>query len=210
MKVMAVIGSPRKSNSYKITQKVEEKLKKFGDVEFEYIFLKDAHLETCRGCFACIQKGENLCPLKDDRVKIEAQMLNSDGVVFVSPNYCNGVTSIMKNFFDLIGYIGHRPRFFNQSAIVIATSAGPVGLKQTLFDLTYFAGGGFHIVKKLGLMIPPFPINPKGERKSEQQIAETAKSFILLWKIKNAPRFIDIIHFQSFKAMYRNFSEFGK
>jgi multimeric flavodoxin WrbA len=38
MKVIAVIGSPRKGNSYKITQRIEEKFKKFGDIEFDYIF----------------------------------------------------------------------------------------------------------------------------------------------------------------------------
>ncbi|HYF84236.1 MAG TPA: NAD(P)H-dependent oxidoreductase [Clostridia bacterium] len=212
MKVLAIIGSPRKGNSYKITQRIEEKLKGLGDIEFNYIFLNEIHLETCRGCFACISKGENFCPLKDDRVKIEEQMQNSNGVIFVSPNYCNGATSIMKNFIERLCYIGHRPRFFNQFALAIATSAGPIGLKETLFDLSYFGGGGFHYVKKLGIMVPPFPVSSIREQKIEKQITDTATKFYSAMKNKKrpTPRYIDIIHFHSFKAMYTGFPSLGK
>jgi len=86
MKVLVIIGSSHsKGNTYKITQQLEEKIKELGDVEFKYLFLKETNLEQCRGCFTCVTKGEHLCPIKDDRAKIEEQMLNSNGVMFVSP-----------------------------------------------------------------------------------------------------------------------------
>jgi len=82
LKVLAIIGSPReKGNSYKVTQRIEKKMKELGGVEFEYLFLKDVNLEQCQGCFTCISKGEELCPLKDDRDKILEQMLASDGLI---------------------------------------------------------------------------------------------------------------------------------
>ena len=52
MKVLAIIGSPKKGNSYRITQQVEKHLKSFAnndkkgkvDLEFDYIFLKESGL----------------------------------------------------------------------------------------------------------------------------------------------------------------------
>jgi len=58
MKILAIIGSPRKKgNSYKATKEVEERMKQLGKVEFEYLFLKDADLKMCSGCFNCVSKG---------------------------------------------------------------------------------------------------------------------------------------------------------
>ena len=35
----------------------------------------------------CLNKGEELCPLKDDRDLLIDKMNNSDGIIFASPNY---------------------------------------------------------------------------------------------------------------------------
>jgi multimeric flavodoxin WrbA len=212
MKVFAIMGSPRKGNSYKITQLLEAKLKNCGAVDFEYLFLKDSHLETCRGCYNCILKGENFCPLQDDRLKIEEKMLSADGVIFVSPNYACGVTSLMKNFIDRFAFIGHRPRFFNQYALAIATSGGPVGLKQTLYSLSYFAGGGFNFIKKIGIMTPPFPLPVKDAMKTERQITITAQQFYLAMKEKRrpSPTWSQIIQFRAFKGIYQSNERIGK
>jgi multimeric flavodoxin WrbA len=73
-------------------------MKFFGEVEFEYLFIKDANLESCRGCFTCIAKGELFCPIKDDRAKIEEKMLNSDGVIFASPGYVMNISPSWQPF----------------------------------------------------------------------------------------------------------------
>ncbi|GAJ06215.1 unnamed protein product, partial [marine sediment metagenome] len=68
MKVLVIVGSSRvKGNTYKATKQLEEKIKKLGEVEFNYLFLKEANLKPCRGCFTCVTRGEQLCPIKDDR-----------------------------------------------------------------------------------------------------------------------------------------------
>ncbi|WP_287680606.1 NAD(P)H-dependent oxidoreductase [Methanobacterium sp.] len=41
MKILTIIGSPRKKgNSYQAAKKLEEEMKKKGDYQFEYVFLK--------------------------------------------------------------------------------------------------------------------------------------------------------------------------
>jgi len=65
--VLVIMGSPRKmGNSYKIVKRIEEKIRTLGSIEFSYLFLRDAHLELCRGCWSCLSVGYDRCPLKDD------------------------------------------------------------------------------------------------------------------------------------------------
>lgn len=160
MRILAVIGSPKgKGNSYRVTKQVEEKMRQLGDdVEFEYLFLNDANLKLCRGCFQCIMNGEHLCPLKDDRAKIEGQMMASDGVIFVSPVYVYNVSWLIKNFIDRFAYVSHRPRFHGKRALVVATTGG-VGLGKVLSLLAFPANTwGFTVVHKLGVRVPPQPL----------------------------------------------------
>src|SRR5512138_2564312 len=87
MKVTAFIGSGRKKHTYNATEQFLQKLQSLGDIEYEIILLSDYHLETCKGCRLCIDKGEELCPLKDDRDLLIEKIMNLDGVIFASPNY---------------------------------------------------------------------------------------------------------------------------
>ena len=220
MKVLAIVGSPRKGNSYKVTQQIEERMKKLGDVEFEYLFLKDAHLEPCRGCFTCISKGEELCPLKDDRDKILEQILSSDGLIFVSPAYFFNVTALMKHFIDRFAYMTHRPCLFDQYAMAVSTSAG-AGLKETLKYLEMVAGGWeLNLVHKIGVWTPLYPLAPKIMNKIERDIDDAARKFYEALKTKKRPspglknllhfriiRYHSILEKEYFSADYNYFKE---
>ena len=60
MKVLAILGSPRKSgDTVSITRKIEDSLKKMAEVELEYLFLVDSRIESCTGCFNCFKNGES-------------------------------------------------------------------------------------------------------------------------------------------------------
>ena len=125
MKIIAVMGSPKgKGSGYKIVKMIEEKMKAMGDVEFEYLFLKDANLKPCTGCYTCMAKGEDKCPLKDDRAAIEQMLLEADGVILSSPMYVLNVSSLMKNFIDRFAYTNHRPRFHRQKVLSVVNMGG--------------------------------------------------------------------------------------
>jgi multimeric flavodoxin WrbA len=85
MKILVIMGSPRKGNTYRAAKKIEESMKAMGSVDFEYLMLKDADLSQCRGCFICFTKGEDHCPCKDDSPVIERKMHSTDGVIFATP-----------------------------------------------------------------------------------------------------------------------------
>ena len=115
MKVTAFVGSARKKHTYNATEKFLQKLQSLGDIEYEIVPLSDYDLKTCKGCMLCLNKGEELCPLKDDRDKLIEKMNNSDGIIFSSPNYSFNVSGLMKIFLDRLGFIFHRPRFFGKA-----------------------------------------------------------------------------------------------
>jgi multimeric flavodoxin WrbA len=155
VKILAIIGSPHKGNTLEKTQRIEDKLKQLGDVEFEYIHLKDMDIKPCKGCFMCFIKGEDSCPLHDDKEKISHKMEEADGVIFATPVYSMHVSYLLKTFIDRFAYNFHRPRYFGKYAITLAVSGG-LGLDETLKYLKMVADGwGFEFVGQIGLVAPP-------------------------------------------------------
>lgn len=118
-KVTAFVGSARKKYTYKAVQQFMDYLQALGDIEYEIVTLSDYHIGTCRGCKQCFAKGEEACPLKDDRDVLIEKMMASDGVVFATPNYAFNVSGIMKVFLDRLAFICHRPRFFGKTSTSI-------------------------------------------------------------------------------------------
>jgi multimeric flavodoxin WrbA len=161
MKILAIMGSPKgRGAGYAIVKMIEERIKAIGDVEFEHLFLKDANLRRCTGCYACMAKGEENCPLKDDRAAIEHKLLASDGVILSSPVCVSNVSWLMKNFIDRFAYTKHRPRFFRQKVLSVVNMAG-TEKKEALTALNNVLGGA-RVVHELGVATPPWPQRRSG------------------------------------------------
>lgn len=204
MKILAIMGSPRMGGSYEVTQLIEKKIKSLGEVEFEYLWLKNTHLELCKGCCVCFMRGEEFCPLKDDRERIGNAMHAADGIIFASPVYVCNVTALMKNFMDRFAYICHRPRFFNKYAMLVSISGGGFGLSQTLQALDLATRSwGFNIVNKLGLS-SFFLKSASLRRKTEGQIELAAKRFYdaIRNEEKFSPSLFSLIVFKVAKAYF--------
>ena len=155
MKIVAIMGSPHKGNSLEITQRIEGKLAQYGDVEFDYVHLKDVELRPCKGCFVCFMKGEERCPVKDDKEMIAQKIEAADGVIFVSPVYSMHVSYLFKGFVDRFACTFHRPRYFGKYALTVAV-AGNIGQKETLKYLNDMARAwGFDVVGELGYRAAP-------------------------------------------------------
>jgi multimeric flavodoxin WrbA len=150
MKILAIIGSTRKGNSYETTQLIEEKMKKKGNVDFEYLFLKDLGFGQCTGCHNCVIRGEENCLQRESVAKVEEKMLEADGVIFVSPIYTFHITALMKGFVDHFTYCVHRPRFFGKKAMIFVQRGGM--FKEALNYMAKVATSwGFSVACKLGV-----------------------------------------------------------
>lgn len=146
-KVTAFVGSARKKLTYDSVNLLMDKLKSYGDVETEIVVLSDHRIEPCRGCKLCFDKGEDSCPLKDDRDALVGKMMQSDAVVFAAPSYSFQVSAFMKIFLDRLGFALHRPRFFGKTFTSIVAH-GLFGAKK-LVQYMDFVGSclGFNAVR---------------------------------------------------------------
>jgi len=175
-RVTAFVGSARKKHTYHAVQQFMSNLQTLGDIEYEIVALSDYRIETCRGCKACIDKGEEFCPLKDDRDVLIEKMMASDGVVFASPIYSFQVSAIMKIFLDRLGFIFHRPRFFGKTFTDIVVQ-GIFGGPKIVKYLDFVGSGlGFNTVKGR-VIISLEPMTDKQQNKTYRVLAQLSRQF---------------------------------
>ena len=175
-KVTAFVGSARKKHTHYAVCQFLSALGSLGDVEYEIVALSDYKLETCRGCYTCFAKGEEFCPLKDDRDVLIEKMMASDGVIFASPNYSFQVSAIMKIFLDRLGFVFHRPRFFGKTFTSIVVQ-GIYGGNKIVKYLDFVGNGlGFNTVK--GYCFTALdPMTEKEKRKIDRALAGQSRRF---------------------------------
>jgi multimeric flavodoxin WrbA len=175
-KVTAFVGSVGKKNTYKATLQFLQNLQALGDVEYEIIILSDYQLGICRGCRQCFEKGEEFCPLKDDRDVLMDRIKASDGVVFATPNYSFQLSGLMKIFLDRFGVTFHRPRFFGKVFTSIVTQ-GFSGGGEIVRYLDFFATyQGFNPVKGACVTILD-TTSEKDQRKRDRALTALSKRF---------------------------------
>ncbi len=146
--VIAFVGSARKHGvTYRATRQFLDDLQSFGDVRSELVFLSEYDIGLCRGCKACFIRGEESCPLHDDRDLLIEKMKRSDGVVLASPVYSFQVSAHMKAFLDRLGFAFHRPRFHGKAYTSIVVE-GLYGGRDVVKYLDLVGGAlGFNVVK---------------------------------------------------------------
>jgi multimeric flavodoxin WrbA len=176
MKVTAFIGSGRKRHTYYASEKFLQNLQSLGNVDYEIVRLSDYDLGTCKGCKLCLDKGEELCPFKDDRDKLIEKMKNSDGVIFASPNYSFQVSALMKIFLDRLAFNFHRPCFFGKTFTSIVVQGIAKGEEIVKYLDFIGKGMGFNVVKGC-CMKSLEPMTEKGQKEIDRIIARQSKKF---------------------------------
>jgi len=125
-KIVAFIGSPRKSgNSELLTKELLEVAEQAG-AETEAIRLVEYDLKPCDACMTCRETKK--CRIDDDGEKLFNKVMEADGVVLATPVYFGSCSPQTKIFMDRIGYIAKAigTPLNNKvgSAIVVARRAG--------------------------------------------------------------------------------------
>jgi hypothetical protein len=81
MKVMAIIGSPRRGgNTELLVDRVIEGCRSRGDTHIEKVFITERAIQYCSGCLSCTfpPPGTGKCVLRDDMDIIIEQVRESD------------------------------------------------------------------------------------------------------------------------------------
>jgi multimeric flavodoxin WrbA len=198
MKILAICGSPRKGGTYRILNAMQDQ---FPEIDYELLMLKDMELKDCYGCYACINRGPEYCPLKDDRDLILRKIEDADGVVFATPTHTRHISALMKKFIDKLGYIAHRPYLFDKFALCLATCKGFGADIATKYLASNVSQYGMNVVSTLELFI-----STKSEFETQFNCDQTVLAFEeLISAIQKGerfqPRFGDLVYFYIFKAI---------
>jgi multimeric flavodoxin WrbA len=203
-RVTAFVGSARKKHTYDAVAQFLDNLSAIGDVETEIVRLSDYRIEVCRGCKVCFEKGEEHCPLKDDRDVLVDKIMASDGVVFASPNYSFQVSALMKAFLDRLGFVFHRPRFFGKTYTSIVAQGVYGGNK--IVDYLGFVGYalGFNTVKGSCIMTMD-PMTEKQQRKIDRALEAQARRYYAKLEKPGypAPKLADLMFFRMSRTKVR-------
>lgn len=212
MKILTIIASPRKNgNSYQAAKKLEEQIKQIGDYHFEYLILKDYNLHDCKGCFNCVSRGIEYCPIKDERETIQKKMEEANGLVLVSPVYVMHVSALLKTFIDRLAYLCHRPEFNGKKSMVMCTTAG-MGIKETLnYMETVLESWGCEITSKCGLVTAPWPATTGLENKNNRTLKKSVKKYdnsLQSGNKKPSVSFKNYMSFRIFQIVSKNVKEY--
>ncbi len=142
MKILGIIGSPKKQgNTFTMVSWIMDAIKAEG-IEIEIISLNDFKIEYCTGCTRCFVQGD--CPIKDEVALIHKKMSEADGLIFGAPAYALNVPAQTKVFIDRSSFVCHRPQFIGKFSAVVSCSGGGVGedkvcdyLEKILYAMGY-------------------------------------------------------------------------
>ncbi|WP_061996085.1 NAD(P)H-dependent oxidoreductase [Clostridium sp. ATCC 25772] len=210
MKVVVLMGSPRKRDSYNICKLIEKNFKKNYTVDFEYIFLNDYIIEECKGCDMCFQKGEKFCPCKDDLYKIKDKFLNADGIIFASPVYAYQVPAPLKRIFDRLSYMFHRQELIGKPVLTVVTTGGGGHRQVNKYLKMTVCGWGCNLVGTIGIVSPMFFENENSawvydknyHKRKVEKVERLSEIFIkiIIDNIPHIPTFYDIFMFNCLRT----------
>jgi len=156
MRITALIASGRKDgNTARVVALVLERLARLveqtGDrPELEIVFLSEIHLEPCRGCRLCFDRGETSCPIRDDLLPLKAKLEGSDALIAASPVYVDDVSGTMKTWIDRMAHLCHRPGFGGKPVLLLATTGTSPTLRTLSTMRLAFGTWGAHVVSAAG------------------------------------------------------------
>lgn len=176
MEILVILGARKKGNTYHTSFTMIDEMKKLGQVNAEFLYLRDYDLKFCLGCRTCFDKGEHACPRKDDLQLIVEKIKRADGVIFASPVFVSDISGEMKTLIDRMAYITHRPEFFSKCSFIITTTYASSNkhARDTIGAATF--AWGFHHVGSLGLKVPTVK-GPPDLLRYKKQIRKAAKMF---------------------------------
>ncbi|NCD33627.1 MAG: flavodoxin family protein [Spartobacteria bacterium] len=183
-KVLGIGGSPRKGgNSDVILQHV---LKGVTDQSCaaEGIHLRDVHYQGCIGC-ECCRKDKICTGLKDGMSLIYQDILESQGLVLVSPTHQYNITSWMKAFIDRLycfyDFNNNRPRGWSSRLTGQQRKAIVVGIceQEKVEDMGFTLDAMRLPLEALGYEVitawPVFRLFDRAKIKENQELLHYAK-----------------------------------
>ena len=84
MKILGIVGSPRKAEKSGVHKLVTAVLDNTG-VDYELVSLRGRKISGCIACLGCV--ADNVCKVEDDLTPLRDKIVEADAYVIGSPNY---------------------------------------------------------------------------------------------------------------------------
>jgi len=134
MKILALVGSPRKGgNTDVLTEQILKGSKTKGHSS-EKLYLYRYKISPCVDCRSC-KKDELVCVLKDDMQGIYPKMEEADVVIFGTPLYWWGPSGPMKLLMDRMRPFVANGKFKGKKAVVVVASGDDTEASAPLVEM---------------------------------------------------------------------------
>jgi multimeric flavodoxin WrbA len=173
MKVLGIVGSPRKrGNTHVLVSRILEGAREKG-ASVETVLLRELSIQECDGCHAC-WKGNRTCIKHDDMEALYPKIAECNAIVLGTPVYWFGPTALMKCFIDRFVYF-NCPDTRNMVRGKLAVIAIP--FEDTTLDTADLVVGFFEKsfaymeMKLLGEVLVP-GVTKRGEVRNRKRIMD--------------------------------------
>lgn len=103
MKVVGIVGSPRKGGNTELLTRHALKAMEEEGLDTELIRLAGLDIRPCDACKVCDK--EERCPIDDDLFPIYLKMKEVEAIILASPVYFGSATALLKAFMERAGII---------------------------------------------------------------------------------------------------------
>jgi multimeric flavodoxin WrbA len=134
MRLLGIVGSPRKNGNTEILVKEALKVATEAGWQTDLFLMSEKEVAPCQHCGTCHKTGA--CQIQDNMQELYKLMDQADGIIFASPVYFGTVTAQMKAIMDrtfaLLGRHSLRDKI--AGAIVATRRVGAIQARTLLYS----------------------------------------------------------------------------
>ena len=109
MRILGLVASYRKMGNSEVLVRVALRAAEEEGAETELLRLTDLDIRPCKGCMACLFKGER-CAIEDDMPRLLDELVEADGLIVGAPTYILAPPGIVKMATDRLIELMHPDR----------------------------------------------------------------------------------------------------
>jgi multimeric flavodoxin WrbA len=140
MRVLGIVGSPRKNGNTEILMQEVLKVAREAGCETELFLMSQKQVAPCDACGTCFEVGS--CVVQDDMQELYAMMERAQAIVFGSPVYFGSVSAQMKAAMDRMFALLQRRALKDKvaGALVVTRRVGAINARALLYSFCIAQG----------------------------------------------------------------------
>jgi multimeric flavodoxin WrbA len=140
MRVLGIVGSPRKNGNTEILMQEVLKAAREAGCETELFLMSQKQVAPCDACGTCFEVGS--CVVQDDMQELYAMMERAQAIVFGSPVYFGSVSAQMKAAMDRMFALLQRRALRDKvaGALVVTRRVGAINARALLYSFCIAQG----------------------------------------------------------------------